>query len=315
MTSSSSRRLGAHHAAVRSRPRHRRRGARRAGGDQRRARRPAGQPAQQPDLPQGQPGRRADPDPGADLRHADARARSTTPPRPCCSRSSRQVDGRRRGRGRRQLAAGGARRAQSAARCSSTASGWRTCARRSPSANAHSPKGAIEDGDRHYQIYANDQAQHGRPIPHAGRRLPQRRAGAPLRRRPRSSIRSRTSATPGLANGKPSVLVILYRQPGANIIDTVDRVKALLPELQASISPAHRHHRRRSTASTTIRASLHDVERTLMISVVPGDHGGVRCSCATARATLIPSVAVPVSLIGTFGVDVSAAATASTICR
>ena len=57
----------AHHAAVRPRPRHRRRGARRAGGDQRRARRPADQPAQQPDLPQGQPGRRADPDPGADL--------------------------------------------------------------------------------------------------------------------------------------------------------------------------------------------------------------------------------------------------------
>ncbi len=72
-----------HHPAVRSRPRHQRRGARRAGGDQRRARRPADQPAQQPHLPQGQPGGRAGADPGADLENHDAAARSTTP-RPTC---------------------------------------------------------------------------------------------------------------------------------------------------------------------------------------------------------------------------------------
>ena len=113
MTSSSTRRLDAHHPAVRPQPRHRRRRARRAGGDQCGARRPADEPALQPDLPQGQSGRRADPDPGADLRHAA--------PGPALRRrlhraGAEAVAGRRRrrGHGRRQLAAGGARRAQSA---------------------------------------------------------------------------------------------------------------------------------------------------------------------------------------------------------
>src|SRR5262249_2042578 len=103
----------------------------------------------------------------------------------------------------------------------------------------------------------------------------------------------------GLANGKRSVLVILYRQPGANIIDAVDRVRSLLPELQASIPPAI-DITVAVDRSTTIRASLSDVERTLMIAI------GlvilvVFAFLRSPRATLIPTVAVPVSLIGTFG--------------
>ena len=102
----------------------------------------------------------------------------------------------------------------------------------------------------------------------------------------------------GLANGKPSVLVILYRAPGANIIETVDRVYALLPELRAAISPAI-DLTAAVDRSTTIRASLKEVERTLLISVVLVIVV-VFLFLRSGRATLVPSVAVPVSLIGTF---------------
>ncbi len=103
----------------------------------------------------------------------------------------------------------------------------------------------------------------------------------------------------GLANGKPAVLVILYRQPGANIIDTVERVKAVLPQLQASI-PSAIDVQLAMDRTTTIRASLHDVERALMIAIALVILV-VFLFLRNARATLIPSVAVPVSLIGTFG--------------
>ena len=102
------------------------------------------------------------------------------------------------------------------------------------SANAHSPKGAIEDGDRRFQIYTNDQANHAadyRPLVIAYRN------GAPVRLSDVAEVEESVEnlRNLGLANGKPAVLVILYRQPGANIIDTVDRVKAMLPQLEASI--------------------------------------------------------------------------------
>jgi multidrug efflux pump len=103
----------------------------------------------------------------------------------------------------------------------------------------------------------------------------------------------------GLANGKRAVLIIVFRQPGANIIDTVDRVRALLPQLRASISPAVNLDVI-NDRTTTIRASVQDVEFTLMISI------GlvilvVFAFLRNAWATIIPSVAVPLSLLGTFG--------------
>jgi multidrug efflux pump len=104
----------------------------------------------------------------------------------------------------------------------------------------------------------------------------------------------------GLANGKPAVVVILRRQPGANIINTVERVKALLPQLEASI-PRAIDVELILDRTTTIRSSLHEVERTLVIAiclVVLVVFAFLR----SFRAALIPSVAVPVSLIGTFGV-------------
>src|SRR5262245_33549505 len=165
------------------------------------------------------------------------------------------------------------------------------------SANAHSPKGAIETGDRHYQIYDNDQATAAdqyKPL------IVAYRNGAPVRLADVGDVvdGNENIRNAGLANGKPSVLVILYRAPGANIIETVGRVYSLLPELRAAISPAI-DLTAAVDRSTTIRASLKDVEHTLMISVVLVILV-VFLFLRSGRATLVPSVAVPVSLIGTF---------------
>ena len=102
------------------------------------------------------------------------------------------------------------------------------------------------------------------------------------------------------AQGKPAVLIIIFRQPGANIIDTVDRVYALMPQLASSISPAI-HLDVVMDRTTTIRASVRDIEITLLISVFLVILV-VFAFLRTVRATIIPSIAVPLSLIGTFAV-------------
>src|SRR5512146_471256 len=104
----------------------------------------------------------------------------------------------------------------------------------------------------------------------------------------------------GLANGKPAVLVVLFRQPGANIIGTVDRVYAMLPQLRSSISPAI-HLDVVMDRTTTIRASVNDIELTLLISIVLVVLV-VFLFLRNLWTTFIPSVAVPLSLVGTFGV-------------
>ncbi len=104
----------------------------------------------------------------------------------------------------------------------------------------------------------------------------------------------------GSANGKPSVLLVLNRSPGANIIETVDRVNEMLPQLQKMI-PAAISMDVMMDHTPTIRASLREVEHTLMISVALVIMV-VFVFLRNVRATLIPSVAVPVSLIGTFSV-------------
>jgi multidrug efflux pump len=165
------------------------------------------------------------------------------------------------------------------------------------STNAHAPKGDIEVGDLHYQIYDNDQAMKAveyRPLIIAYRN------GAPVRLTDVGDVvdGNENIRNAGLANGKPSALVTLYRSPGANIVETVDRVYALLPELRAAISPAI-DVAPASDRSITIRTSLKEVERTLMISVVLVILV-VFVFLRSGRATMVPSVAVPVSLIGTF---------------
>jgi multidrug efflux pump len=104
----------------------------------------------------------------------------------------------------------------------------------------------------------------------------------------------------GLINGKPGIMLAIFRQPGANIIDTVDRVQAIIPYLQASISPAMRLSVVMDR-TTSVRASVKDIERTLLISIVLVILV-VFVFLRTVRATIIPSIAVPLSLVGTFGV-------------
>jgi multidrug efflux pump len=106
--------------------------------------------------------------------------------------------------------------------------------------------------------------------------------------------------TAGMANGEPAVVMVLFRQPGANILETVDRVRALLPQLQASI-PQNIHLGVVLDRTPTIRASIHDVEITLVISIALVVLV-VFIFLRNVWATVIPSVAVPLSLVGTFGV-------------
>jgi multidrug efflux pump len=111
---------------------------------------------------------------------------------------------------------------------------------------------------------------------------------------------SQNVRTAGYTNGVPSVTVIIFRQPGANVISTVDRIKAQLPSLEADIPAGinlHIVHDR----TVTIRASVHDVELTLSVSILLVILV-VFVFLRSPRSTLIPSVAVPVSLIGTFAV-------------
>ncbi|HVI88316.1 MAG TPA: efflux RND transporter permease subunit, partial [Dongiaceae bacterium] len=166
-------------------------------------------------------------------------------------------------------------------------------------ANANSPKGAIEQGDQRFQIYTNDQARKAaqyKPLVVAYRN------GSAVRLSDIADVEDSVEniRNQGIANGAPAVLILLYREPAANIIATVDRIKALLPELQASM-PHDVNIAVVSDRSNTIRASLDDVERSLMIAI------GlvilvVFLFLRDWRATFIPGVVVPVSLIGTFGV-------------
>jgi multidrug efflux pump len=166
------------------------------------------------------------------------------------------------------------------------------------SANANSPKGAIEADGLHYQLYTNDQASHAvdyRPLVIAYRN------GAAVRLSDVADVQDSVEnlRNAGLANGKPAVLVILFRQPGANIIDTVDSVKAAIPQLMAAM-PRDMDLLIANDRTTTIRASLHDTEITLLIAVALVTLV-VFLFLRNGRATLIPAIAVPVSIIGTFG--------------
>jgi len=165
--------------------------------------------------------------------------------------------------------------------------------------NANLPKGQLADGATTADILANDQlmkAKDYRPLVVAYH------DGAAVRLGDIADVQDSVEniRAAGFVNGKPSVMLIVSRQPGANIIETVDRIKKSLPALKASIPTAM------SLAvvldrTTTIRASVRDVERTLVISVLLVILV-VFLFLRDWRSTLIPSVVVPVSLIGTFGV-------------
>ncbi|MGN6370287.1 MAG: multidrug efflux RND transporter permease subunit [Phycisphaerae bacterium] len=167
------------------------------------------------------------------------------------------------------------------------------------SANANRPKGSLSDGERTYSLSTTDQlltAKEYRPL------VVGYHNGSTVRLSDVADVVDSVEdiRTTGLLNGKPAVLVFIRRQPGANIIGTVNRILALMPELQASI-PAAMKIQVAVDRTTSIRASVQDVEITLVLAI------GlvvlvVFFFLRDFRTTLIPSVAVPVSLIGTFGV-------------
>jgi len=168
-------------------------------------------------------------------------------------------------------------------------------------ANANAPKGSIESDQLHYQIYTNDNARDAAPYRNL---IIANRNGATVRLGDVATVTDMDDGatenirTYGLYNGKPAISVQVYQQPGANVVQVVDEVKAELPLLKASIDPkidlVVTFDR-----SVTIRASLKQVEQTLILAVAMVILV-VYMFLHSYRAALVPAIVVPVSLIGTF---------------
>jgi multidrug efflux pump len=166
-------------------------------------------------------------------------------------------------------------------------------------ANANRPKGIIEEEGVQWSLNTSDQlmtADEYRPL------LVAFRNGAPIRLGDVATVSDSVEDVRNfaLADGKPSISILIFRQPGANIIETVDRIKAMIPQLQSQL-PASVTLGMGMDRSTTIRASLDEVQKTLVISVLLVIVV-VYVFLRDIRATIVPTIAVPVSLIGTFGV-------------
>jgi multidrug efflux pump len=168
--------------------------------------------------------------------------------------------------------------------------------------NANAPKGAIESDQLHYQIYTNDNARDAAPYRNL---IIANRNGSTVRLGDVATVldmqdgATENIRTYGLYNGKPAVFVQVYQQPGANVIEMIDGVKAELPLLKSSIDPTI-DLMVTFDRSLTIRASLRQVEQTLLLAVAFVILV-VYIFLNSYRAALIPALVVPVSLIGTFG--------------
>jgi len=166
------------------------------------------------------------------------------------------------------------------------------------SANANRPKGVVEDAGRRFQIYTSTG---GRKAADYRDVIVAFRGGAPVRLRDVADVIDSVADTRtiGLFNGQPAIIVLVTQQPGANIIQTVNSVRAALPALAAQM-PADVKLQVASDATTSIRASLHEIEVTLLIAIVLVVLV-VSAFLRSGRATVIPAVATIVSLLGTFG--------------
>jgi multidrug efflux pump len=166
-------------------------------------------------------------------------------------------------------------------------------------ANANSPKGLLEDQGHRWTISSTDQLfqadQYG-PLIVAYRR------GAAVRLRDIAQVSDGMVDVrySGYANGKPAIILNIFRQPGANMLESIEKIKALLPELQASIPPSISLQVVADKA-VTINASIDNIEFTLVLTVVLVVMV-IFLFLRNIWATMIPSIAVPLSLIGTFGV-------------
>jgi multidrug efflux pump len=167
------------------------------------------------------------------------------------------------------------------------------------SANANSPKGLLENGTQRWLVQDTDQLLKPEQYPPL---IVAYRNGAPVRIRDIAKVNEGLEdfRNSGFSNATAAVLMGIGRQPGANVIETVDRINALLPELTASIPPTVRISTN-FNRSTTIRASVRDIEFTLLLTVALVVMV-IFLFLRNAWATIIPSIAVPLSIVGTFGV-------------
>ncbi len=171
------------------------------------------------------------------------------------------------------------------------------------STNANRPKGAIEGAGNRFQIYSQPAGSKGGRTAAEYRDLVVAwRDGAAIRLRDVAEVIDGVENinTLGLFNGQPAVIVLVTRQPDANVIETVDGVRALLPSLQAQL-PGDVTLQVASDRTNSIRASLHEIEFTLILSIVLVVLV-VSVFLRSIRATVVPAVATIVSLLGTFGV-------------
>ncbi|MBS0212971.1 MAG: multidrug efflux RND transporter permease subunit [Proteobacteria bacterium] len=166
-------------------------------------------------------------------------------------------------------------------------------------ANANRPKGFLEADGRHWIIQADDQARKAAQYRDL---VVAMRDGRPVRLSDVAEVQDSVEdvRTMGVANGQPAIILQVIKQPNANILQTAQRVQALLPQLRASI-PADIEIHTAIERTSTIRASLHNVEATLLIAIALVI-GVVFVFLRDGRSTLVPAVAVPVSLVGTFAV-------------
>ena len=165
------------------------------------------------------------------------------------------------------------------------------------SANANSPKGDIVAGDRRYQLYANDQ---GRQASDYRDIVVAYRNGAAVRLSDVGEVVDSVEdkRNLGLVDGKPGVILFIYKQPGSNVVETVARVRAAIPQVKAAL-PGDIDLDISGDRSATIRSSLATTEETLLIAIVLVVFV-TYVFLRSWRATLIPAVAVPISIVGTF---------------
>jgi len=166
-------------------------------------------------------------------------------------------------------------------------------------ANVNLPKGQLSNNEKTAEIITNDQifkAIDYQPL------IVTYQNKAPVRLSDIADVKDSVSdlRNAGLANGKPAVILILFKQPGANVIETVDNVKAMLPALKSAV-PEAMDMTVMLDRTATIRASLRDVEATLIIAIILVVWV-MYIFLQNARAALIPSITVPLSLLGTFSI-------------
>jgi multidrug efflux pump len=165
-------------------------------------------------------------------------------------------------------------------------------------ANANSAKGHLDVGEQRYVVKSNDQISHAAPYRDL---VVAYRNGAPVQLRDLAEVRDSNEniRNAGLFNGKSAILVIVYPSPGSNVVNTVAQIRSVLPAIEATL-PSSVHVGVAIDRSESVRSSVGDTERTLFIAVLLVV-GVVFIFLQSPRATLIPAVALPLSIVGSFG--------------